>query len=258
MNVSPVCDIVEHEVALREGAPLHVLAGQPDRDAFDEERRERERLGMAPVDSAAGHRRPPALELPGELRMDRELLGCAQELLVQLLERRARHRRVDRAGARMSRRAVIDLLGLRERGLQPVVCGAQRRLDVTDETVCFLARQDAFLDELLLVELAHARMPVDLLDHERLRVRGLVLFVVSEPAIADEIDDDVLAEAAAIRHREPCSRDRRFRIVGVHVDDRAVESLREVRRVARGAAFARIGREPDLVVRDQVQRAAGR
>src|SRR5205823_8086140 len=47
-------------------------------------------------------------------------------------------------------------------------------------------------------------------------------------------------------------------IVGVHVDDRNVETLREVGGVARRAALLRLRREADLVVRDQVQRAAGR
>ena len=41
------------------------------------------------------------------------------------------------------------------------------------------------------------------------------------------------------------------------MDDRAVESLREVARVARRAAARRVGREADLVVRDEVERAAG-
>ena len=162
------------------------------------------------------------------------------------------------AGARVPDRAVIDLLRLGERRLEAVVRGAQRRLDVRDEAVGLLARQDAFLDQLLLVELAHARVGVDLLDHQRLRVGRFVLLVVPEPAVADEIDHDVLAEAAPVRHREPGGGDRRLGVVGVHVDDRAVEPLREVGRVARRAALARIGREPDLVVRDQVQRAAGR
>ena len=47
-------------------------------------------------------------------------------------------------------------------------------------------------------------------------------------------------------------------VVGVHVDDRRVETLGEVARVAGGAAFVRVGREADLVVGDQMQRAAGR
>ena len=166
----------------------------------------RERLGVAPVDPAAGHRAATALELALELRVHRELLGRAQQLLVQLLERRARHRGVDRGRARVSDRAVVDLLRLGERRLQTLVRCAQRRLDVADETLGLLARQDALLDQLFLVELAHARVSVDLLDHERLRVRGLVLLVVPEPAVADEVDHDVLAEAAAIRHREPSGR----------------------------------------------------
>src|SRR3712207_6913290 len=45
----------------------------------------------------------------------------------------------------------------------------------------------------------------------------------------------------------------RLGVVRVHVNDRDVEPLREVARVARGAALDRIGREPDLVVRDHVR-----
>ena len=42
------------------------------------------------------------------------------------------------------------------------------------------------------------------------------------------------------------------------MDDRDVEALREVARVARRAPFHRVGREADLIVRDQVQRPADR
>ena len=45
-------DVVEDGVAVRERAALGVLAGEPDRDPVDEERRERERLRLAPVDAA--------------------------------------------------------------------------------------------------------------------------------------------------------------------------------------------------------------
>ncbi len=93
---------------------------------------------------------------------------------------------------------------------------------------------------------------------QRLRVRGLVLFVVAVAAVADEVDDDVVTEAAPIGEREPDGRDRGLGLVGVHVDDRNVEALREVARVARRAAVAGVGREADLVVRDHVERAAGR
>ena len=49
--------VVQDEVPVRERAALGVLAGQPDRDALDEQRREGERLGVAPVDAA--RRRAP-------------------------------------------------------------------------------------------------------------------------------------------------------------------------------------------------------
>ena len=136
--------------------------------------------------------------------------------------------------------------------------GAQHRLDLGDERIGLVLREHSFRNELRLVELAHAGMVRDLLDHQGLRVGGLVLLVVTEAPVADEVDHDVLAEPPPVGHREPDRGDRRLGIVGVHVNDRHVEPLGEVGRVARRAALARIRREPDLVVRDQVQRAPGR
>ena len=48
-----------------------------------------------------------------------------------------------------------------------------------------------------------------------------------------------------------------FRIVAVHVEDRRLDHLRHVGRIGRGAREARIGGEADLVVDDEVDRAAG-
>ena len=113
-------------------------------------------------------------------------------------------------------------------------------------------------DEPLRVRLAHGTLLGDPLGLQRLRVRGLVLLVVTESAIADEIDDDVVAELLPVREREPDRGDRGFRVVGVDVDDRDVEALGEVARVPGRAPLGRIGREADLVVRDDVQGAARR
>ena len=61
---SPVGRVVQHQVPLAEGAPLGVLAGEPDRNAFGQERGERQRLGVRPVDAALGPQRgAPPLEL---------------------------------------------------------------------------------------------------------------------------------------------------------------------------------------------------
>ena len=116
----------------------------------------------------------------------------------------------------------------------------------------------AAVDELVRELLAHGRVLAIAGGEQRLRVRGLVLLVVTVAAVADEVDDDVVAEAPPVREREPDRRERSLGLVGVDVDDRNVEALREVARVARRAAVCGIGREADLVVRDQVQRAAGR
>ena len=51
--------------------------------------------------------------------------------------------------------------------------------------------------------------------------------------------------------------DHRFRIVAVAVEDRRLDHLRHIGRVGRGARIARIGGEADLVVDDEMDRAAG-
>ena len=62
-TVSPVCGVVEDEVPVRERAALGVLAGEPDRDPLLEQRRERERLRLPPVDPALDERLATPLEL---------------------------------------------------------------------------------------------------------------------------------------------------------------------------------------------------
>ena len=67
-----------------------------------------------------------------------------------------------------------------------------------------------------------------------------------------------MAELLAEREREPHRGDAGGDVVGVDVEDRDVEALREVRGPARRARVVRVGGEADLVVGDQVQRAADR
>ena len=167
------------------------------------------------------------------------------------------------SGSPPPRAAGLSLLplahrALGDRGAQGLVRGAQLGLDRVEERVRLCLGDDAFLDQLGRVLRANRRMLGDLLVHERLRVRRLVALVVAEPAVADDVHDHVAVELGAVGEREPHRRDRRLGIVGVHVDDRRVEALGDVARVARGALVLGIRREPDLVVRDQVQRAAGR
>ena len=116
--------------------------------------------------------------------------------------------------------------------------GTEPRLLLVEQRLRLVLRDHALLGQLRSELLADGRLAVDPRGHERLRVRRLVAFVVPVTAVADEVDHDVVAEAAAERHRQPDRGDRRLGIVGVDVDDRDVEALGEVARVARRAALA--------------------
>ena len=140
-------------------------------------------------------------------------------------------------------------------------CSCARRSvdgDLGDEGRRFVFREHAVRDEPGGIHGADRRLLENPLDHQRLRVGRVVLLVVAEAAVADEIDDEVVAELRPVGEREPDGGERRLGVVRVDVDDRDVEALRQVARVAGGAAFGRVGGVPHLVVRDQVERAARR
>ncbi len=119
--------------------------------------------------------------------------------------------------------------------------------------------QQSVLLEALAVDLARRRMLADRLVHERLGRRRLVRLVVAVPAVAHEVDHDVLAELHAVVEREARHEHDRLRIVRVHVEDRRLDHLRDVAAIERRTGvLGSAGREPDLVVDDDVQRAAGR
>ncbi len=135
---------------------------------------------------------------------------------------------------------------------------AELQRDLRDEARRLLLRHDALVDETASEELADGRMLGDASCHQGLGVGRLVLFVVPVPPVADQVDDDIALESPPERHRQADGGDRCLRIVSVDVDDRDVEALGEIARVARRAALAGIGREADLVVRDQMEGAADR
>ncbi len=97
----------------------------------------------------------------------------------------------------------------------------------------------------------------DLPVHHRLGERRLVAFVMAMPAVAEHVDDDRLVEFLPELDRDLGGEHHRFRIVAVHMEDRRIDHLGDVGRIGRGARVARIGGEADLVVDDEMQRAAG-
>src|SRR5205085_937569 len=76
----PRVRVVQDEMAMRECAALRVLPRQSDRDPLENERAERERLRMTPVDPALVECDEPAFELPLQLGMYGETVWHAQQL----------------------------------------------------------------------------------------------------------------------------------------------------------------------------------
>ncbi len=99
----------------------------------------------------------------------------------------------------------------------------------------------------------------DLVVHQRLGDGRLVRLVVAVAAVADDVDDHVLVELVAEIEGQARGEDHRLGVVAVHVEDRRVDHLADVGAVERRAAVQRVaGGEADLVVDDDVHRAAGR
>src|SRR6266852_3443962 len=80
--------IDQHRVALREGAALGVLAGEPHRTAVEQDRAEGKRLRGRPIDALAGlDRLGPRVEETLDGAVDVEALGHRGDLLADLLQR---------------------------------------------------------------------------------------------------------------------------------------------------------------------------
>ena len=199
----------------------------------------------------------PGLELLGQLGVDREALGRGLERLEDRVDLLAGDAGVDvgqhaqgrrlRLGPRALGRRVGA--GLLERGLQPVLEVVERGLGLLDGDV-------APLDQRLGVELADRAPGVDALVHQRLGVARVVALVVTVAAVAHHVDHDVLVELLAVGERQPGHPHAGLGVVAVHVEDRRLHHLGHVGRVLRRAGRVGRGGEAELVVDDQVDRAA--
>ena len=100
-------------------------------------------------------------------------------------------------------------------------------------------------------------MGADRVVHQRLGEGRFVALVVAEAAVAPHVDDDVAAEGLAEFDRQLAAEGDRLGIVAVDVEDRCLDCFRHVRAIGRGATELRAGGEADLVVDDEMDRAAG-
>jgi hypothetical protein len=154
---------------------------------------------------------------------------------------------------------VVALLSAGGSMPSPVPCGedplelalvvAQRLLGLLDGDV-------AAADQRLGVELAHRALALDQAVHQRLGHRRVVALVVAAAAVADHVDDDVLAERLAVVEGQPGDAHARLGVVAVDVEDRRLDHPRHIGAVEGRARGGGGGGEADLVVDDHVHRAA--
>ncbi len=266
-----VLPVDEDGVALHERAAAGVLPGQADRGALGDQGAEGEQLAEAPVDAAVARHGATPVQQRAQLRVRGEAFRWRGDRVTDPVHELRAHggatagdRRglVLRLGARDLQAAGTLTLGacpagvpggvahLGEHLLQLVGVVAQRRLGLLDGDV-------TATDQRLGVELAHRPLALDEVVHHGLGHRGVVALVVAAAAVADDVEDDVLAEVLAVLERQLRHPDAGLGVVAVHVEDRRLDHPGHIGRVVGGTACHRCGGEPDLVVDDDVDAAAG-
>ncbi len=91
----------------------------------------------------------------------------------------------------------------------------------------------------------------------RLGHRWIVALVVSPPAVADDVDDDVSVELLTIGKREFGNTDDRFGVIAVDMKDGRMHRLSDVGGVDGAAPVAGKGSETKLVVEIDSDGATG-
>jgi hypothetical protein len=130
-------------------------------------------------------------------------------------------------------------------------------LELGAEGAHLVRRDVAELDQMPEENVADGRMVLDGRVHERLGEARLVALIVAVAAVAEHVDHDILVELLPELERELDGGDRSDGVVAVDVEDGHAEHFRHARAVGRRGTVDRRGGEADLVVDDDVDRAAG-
>ena len=149
----------------------------------------------------------------------------------------------------------VGLVGLV--GLAGLELGVEEGVELGHPAVDVLLGGHALADQAPRIEFARGGMVLDRLVHQGLGHGRVVALVVTEPAVAEHVDDHVLAELLAVFGGHLGGEGHRFGIVAVGVEDRRLDHQGAVGGIGAGAAVARAGGEADLVVDDEVDRPAG-
>jgi hypothetical protein len=100
-------------------------------------------------------------------------------------------------------------------------------------------------------------MPRDRAVHERLGKGRLIALIMPVPPIAEEVDDHIFLELLAEFGGDAGDFNDRFGIIAVDMKDRRLDALRHIRRIRARPGGRRARRKSDLVIDDDMDRAAG-
>lgn len=258
--------IVENGVALGESTALDILSGKADVIAFERERAESERLSGGPVDTCTFLNGLFALaDDSSQILVRFEVVGEATDDGTDALE----HGLIDTS------RLALQNIGLQllrrweaiprrgkpfPRGSLVLLAGFESLLEHTPNPllvlVNFLFVECTLIDQALSVQLQGGCLLCHGGIHLRLSEHGLICLVVAVLSVADNIDDNVLAELGSPVGGKLRDKVDSLGIVAIHVEDRSIDSFCDIGGVGGRSPLTRIGSEPDLVVDDHVNSSA--
>ena len=255
--------VVQAGVAMGEGPHPHVLTGQAHPVPGVNQGGVGHGLGVAPVHRAfAGRHFVPFGQGLGHLPLQLEAVRQAGQPPGQLDEALLGKPGVRRGGPLVAQeRAPIN-----EQALIRLMDDGQGHMPAPLQGVAVLLRQvrrlrggdDLLADQLLHIELPSGRQLAYPGVHQGLRLHRLLGLVVPPAAVADDVDDHILAEPHAVVRRQPRREDHGLGIIAVDMQDGRLHHLGDLRAVFGGAGVVlAAGGEADLVVEDDVDRAAG-
>src|SRR5271155_2445670 len=216
-------------MALRKRAPLAILAGEPNRIAFVQQRSEGQGFGGRPIDPFACLDRVTTIVEEALDRLvhieARRRYGDARSQLLELADGNAGDAApivVDRIlpGLEAGPAPVepIGLVGLI--ALARLVFGLQTMAPVAPHLVDLALGDQPFADQLAGVDLEGGRMrPYDAV-HQRLGESRLVALVVAVAAITEHVDDDRLVKPLPELDGDLGAIDHGLRVIAIDVEDR--------------------------------------
>ena len=253
-------------MTLGEGTTLNILARNTDMMALGAESTESKHLSSGPINVLALVDGLLAVgEDTLEVAVDIEAFGKLADRIAECLQLVASD-----GGGQMGEDLSSELLGGLEAvpgGREPLTAGRLVVFAAVEAVVehaphpflvllDVLFRERALLEEVVNVPVELSSLLGNALVHQWLSERGLVSLVVTELAVADDIDDNVALELGTPVSSKLANEVDGLDIITVDVEDGSVNGLGDIRAVRSRTSEARISGETNLVVHNDVDGTA--